>query len=70
MYGEKLIEAPEQSMASAASIFMKFTVTHYFIVGIGAEFVFKSYEERRKYGQRFRMRSEVKNVLRRFSRKF
>ena len=67
MYGETLIEDPEQSMASAAWIFMKFTVTQYFIVGISAEFVFESYEECRKYGQRFHIRSEVKNVLRRFS---
>jgi len=48
MYGETLIEAPEQSMVSAASIFMKFTITQYFILGIFAKFLFKSYEECRK----------------------
>jgi hypothetical protein len=48
MYGERFIEAPDQSMASAASIFVKFADTQYFIVGIIAEFVFRFYEECRK----------------------
>jgi hypothetical protein len=70
MYGETLIEAPEQSTASAASIFVKFTITQYYTLGICAEFLLKSHEECRKYGQKFHIRSEVKNVLRRFLQKF
>ena len=31
MCGETLIEAPEQTVASTASIFMKFTVTQYLL---------------------------------------